>query len=94
MRLFNQNTFDILSKFIRYYDNEIKILALSILVNILFKCDIQSQRTNENFNYIPIIWGLSILTNLIQELKLTNSKINSLKIISKVFIFVLYLVFS
>lgn len=82
MRLFNQNTFDILSKFIRYYDNENKILALSVLVNILFKCDINNQRTNDNYNYIPIIWGLSILTNLIQELKVTKSKINSLKIIS------------
>lgn len=81
-KLYNQDSFDILTKFIRYYDNDIKTLALSVLVNILFRCENQSLKY-ENHQYIPIIWGLSILTNLIYQVKNLKSKIKILKILSK-----------
>ncbi len=81
-KLYNQETFDILTNFIRYNDNEIKILGLSVLINILFKCDSNNLK-NENMDFLSIKWGIAILNNLICDLKLIKSKINSLKILSK-----------
>ena len=81
-RLYNESTFQILTRYIRYQDNEIKIISLGILTNILFKSDNQILKS-QVVDHLPVNWGLSILTNLLMELNDYKQKINCLKIMSK-----------
>jgi hypothetical protein len=70
------NLMNIITGYIRFYDNNIKIYAINIMINVF------SQINSINFANEPlIIWSISILSNLIKEESILKNKIRAVNIL-------------
>ena len=76
-KIYEMNIMQIIPSYIRFYEDNIKISAISLMVSVLSKSYV-------SFENEPMIgWSVSILLNLIKQDNNIANKIRSINVLSK-----------
>lgn len=75
-RIYEMNFMELITSYIRFYENNIKILSTNLMVNVL--SHISAEKLNESM----VMWSVSILLNLLKEESAINCKIKIVRILS------------